>query len=71
MPLMNSYQRVYLLLDNDAAGRGASKRLLSLSRIFQDLSSDYQDSKDLNDQLMKEKKAEQQYVWRRGRTLRI
>src|ERR1017187_9545399 len=67
MPLISSYQRVYLLLDNDAAGRGASKRLLSLSRIFQDLSSDYQDSQDLNEQLMKEKKAEQQYVWRRGR----
>jgi DNA primase len=67
MPLMNSYETVYLLLDNDAAGRGARGRLLSLSGSFQDLSDQYQDSKDLNEQLMKEKKAEQEYVWRRGR----
>lgn len=56
IPLISSYQRVYLLLDNDAAGRGASKRLLSLSSMFQDLSSHYPDCKDLNEQLMKEKK---------------
>ena len=56
MPLISSYQKVYLLLDNDAAGRDASKRLLSRSSMVQDLSSNYRDCKDLNEQLMKEKK---------------
>src|ERR1019366_711215 len=41
MHFISSYQRVYLLLDNDAAGRDVSKRLLSLSHKFQDLSSSY------------------------------
>jgi DNA primase len=56
IPFISNYQRVYLLLDNDTAGREASKRLLSRSSIVQDLSSHYRDSKDLNEQIMKEKK---------------
>jgi DNA primase len=67
MPFMNSYERVYLLLDNDPAGRAGMKRLLSLSHRFLDLSDYYQDSKDLNEKLMKEKKAEQQQVHWSGR----
>ena len=66
LPFMNNYERVYLLFDNDAAGKNGMKQLLSISQKFLDLSHYYQDSKDLNEKLMKEKKAEQQQQVRWG-----
>ncbi len=67
IPFMNNYERVYILLDNDPAGRAGTKRLINLSHKFFDLSHHYQYSKDLNEWLMKEKEYEQQPVCRRGR----
>jgi DNA primase len=69
IPFMNNYERVYLLLDNDPAGRAGTKRLLSLSHKFLDLSHHYQYSKDLNEWLMKEKESEQNHVYRSGRRM--
>lgn len=56
METMENYGLVYLLLDRDEAGKDAMKRLLSLSPKYQDLSHKYENSKDLNEWLVKEKK---------------
>jgi len=68
-PVMEQHERVYLLLDNDAAGKNCVKRALSLSHKYNDLSNRYQHDKDINEWLMKEKKSEQHHVRRGGRRL--
>ena len=68
-PVMEQHERVYLLLDNDAAGKNCAKRALSLSHQYNDLSNRYEEDKDINEWLMKEKKPEQQHVRRSGRRL--
>jgi len=68
-PVMEQHERVYLLLDNDAAGKNCSKDALGLSHKYNDLSNRYQQDKDINEWLMKEKKSEQQQVRRSGRRL--
>ena len=68
-PAMEQHERIYLLLDNDAAGKNCVKRALGLSHKYNDLSNRYQRDKDINEWLMKEKKSEQQQVRRSGRRL--
>lgn len=65
METMENYEQVYLLLDRDEAGRNGMKRLLSLSPKFLDLSHKYENSKDPNEWLVKEKMLEIKPV-RRG-----
>lgn len=54
-PVMESYQKVYLFLDNDAAGSTCTKIAMDLSTQFLNMASKYSPHKDLNDWLMKEK----------------
>ena len=68
-PAMEQHERIYLLLDNDAAGKNCTKNALGLSYKYNDLSIKYQQDKDINEWLMKEKKSEQHYVHRSGRRL--
>jgi len=68
-PVMEQHERVYLLLDNDAAGKNCVKRALGLSHKYNDLSNRYQQDKDINEWLMKEKKSEQHHIHRSGRRL--
>ena len=68
-PVMEQHERIYLLLDNDAAGKNCTKHALGLSYKYNDLSIKYQQEKDINEWLMKEKKSEQHYVHRSGRRL--
>ncbi|MDQ2720452.1 MAG: toprim domain-containing protein [Bacteroidota bacterium] len=68
-PVMEQHERIYLLLDNDEAGKNCTKHALSLSYKYYDLSNKYEQDKDLNEWLMKEKKSEQHLVHRRGRRL--
>ena len=68
-PVMEQHERIYLLLDNDAAGKNCTKRALGLSYKYNDLSDRYQQGKDINEWLMKEKKTEQHLVHRSGRRL--
>jgi hypothetical protein len=56
---MNGYERIYLMLDNDEAGKGGLKQLLSLSPRYMDLSHHYQYHKDLNEMLKHEIKIEE------------
>ncbi len=65
--VMEQHERIYLLLDNDDAGKNCTKHALSLSYKYYDLSNKYQQDKDLNEWLMKEKKSEQHLVHRVGR----
>jgi DNA primase len=62
METMENYGQVYLLLDNDTAGKNAMKRLLSLSPRYQDLSHKYENSKDPNEWLVKEKTHEVKHI---------
>ena len=68
-PVMEQHERIYLLLDHDAAGKNCTKRALGLSYKYNDLSTKYQQDKDINEWLMKEKKSEQHPVHRSGRRL--
>lgn len=68
-PVMEQHERIYLLLDNDAAGKNCTKRALGLSHKYNDLSNKYQQHKDINEWLMKEKKSERHYIRRSGRRL--
>ena len=68
-PVMEQHERIYLLLDNDTAGKNCTKRALGLSHKYSDLSYEYRQEKDINEWLMKEKKSEQHYVHRSGRRL--
>jgi hypothetical protein len=47
------------MLDNDEAGKGGLKQLLSLSPRYMDLSHHYQNHKDLNEMLKHEIKIEE------------
>ncbi|WP_346237356.1 toprim domain-containing protein [Niabella insulamsoli] len=66
MPLMQQYDRVYLLLDNDSAGKHATSLALKRSQNFIDLSHKYGLHKDLNEWLVKEKALAQQRLYSRG-----
>ena len=66
---MEQHERIYSLLDNDAAGKNCTKRALGLSHKYNDLSNKYQQHKDINEWLMKEKKTDQHLVHRSGRRL--
>ncbi len=66
-PVMEQHERIYLLLDNDPAGKNCTKRALGLSYKYNDLSDQYQQDKDINEWLMKEKESEQHHVYRSGR----
>lgn len=55
MSLMHEHDRVYLLLDNDAAGRSRTASALQQSQKFSDLSHKYANTKDINEWLVKEK----------------
>jgi hypothetical protein len=66
-PVMEQHERIYLLLDNDDAGKNCTKRALGLSYKYNDLSDKYQQDKDINEWLMKEKESEQHHVYRSGR----
>ncbi|MEO6844595.1 MAG: toprim domain-containing protein [Ginsengibacter sp.] len=66
-PAMEQHERIYLLLDNDTAGKNCAKRALCLSHKYNDLSYKYHEEKDINEWLMKEKKSEQHHVHRSGR----
>ena len=68
-PVMEQHERIYLLLDNDTAGKNCAKRALGLSHKYNDLSEKYQQDKDINEWLVKEKKSEQHLVHRSGRRL--
>lgn len=68
-PVMEQHERVYLLLDNDAAGKNCATRALALSHQYNDLSNRYQQDKDINEWLMKEKKSEEHHIHRSGRRL--
>ncbi len=68
-PVMEQHERIYLLLDNDAAGKNCTKRALGLSHKYNDLSNKYQQHKDINEWLMKEKKSERHYIRPSGRRL--
>ena len=68
-PVMEQHERIYLLLDNDAAGKNCTKHALGLSHKYNDLSNKYQQDKDINEWLMKEKKSEQHHIRRSGRRL--
>jgi hypothetical protein len=50
--LMEQHEKVYLLLDNDAAGKNYTNMAMSLSPIYENLSSHYQNHKDLNEWLV-------------------
>lgn len=67
--VMEQHERIYLLLDNDASGKNCTKRALGLSYKYNDLSIKYQQYKDINEWLMKEKKSEQYHIRRSGRRL--
>lgn len=60
METMDGYGMVYLMLDRDEAGKNCMKRLLSLSPKYQDLSHKYEDCKDPNEWLVKQKTHEVQ-----------
>ena len=66
-PVLEQHERIYLLLDNDTAGKDCTKRALGLSYKYNDLSEKYLQEKDINEWLMKEKKSEQHYVQLSGR----
>ena len=68
-PVMEQHERIYLLLDNDAAGRNCTKNALGLSYKYNDLSIKYQQDKDINEWLMKEKEPEHYQFHRSGRRL--
>jgi DNA primase len=68
-PVMEQHERIYLLLDNDAAGQNCTKHALSLSYKYNDLSDQYQQEKDINEWLMKKKESEQHPVYRSGRRM--
>lgn len=68
-PVMEKHERIYLLLDNDTAGKNCTKLALGLSYKYNDLSIKYQQHKDINEWLMKEKKSEQHHIRRSGRRL--
>lgn len=55
MPLMHEHDRVYLLLDNDAAGKSRTASALQQSQKFSDFSHKYANAKDINEWLVKEK----------------
>ncbi|GGH25169.1 DNA primase [Sphingobacterium alkalisoli] len=48
-PIMEAYIEVWLFLDNDTAGQNCSRYATSLSAVYNDQSSLYQNHKDLND----------------------
>ena len=66
---MEQHERIYLLLDNDTAGKNCTKQARSLSYKYNDLSYKYGQDKDINEWLMKEKKSEQHHIRRSGRRL--
>ena len=68
-PAMEQHERIYLLLDNDSAGKNCTKRARSLSHKYNDLSYKYGQNKDINEWLMKEKKSEQHHTRRSVRRL--
>lgn len=70
MPLMNEHDRVYLLLDNDAAGNSRTASALQQSQKFIDLSHKYASAKDINEWLVKEKTHAQEQVLNRSFGLR-
>jgi len=68
-PVMEQHERIYLLLDNDAAGEICTRRALRLSYKYSDLSDRYRQGKDINEWLMKEEKTAQHLVHLSGRRL--
>jgi hypothetical protein len=68
-PVMEQHERIYILLDNDDAGKNCTKHALALSYQYNDLSDQYQQYKDINEWLMKKKESEQHHVYRRGRRM--
>jgi 5S rRNA maturation endonuclease (ribonuclease M5) len=60
IPLIEEHKKVYLLLDNDKAGKSFTSFALKRSLKYTDLSDQYKDSKDLNEWLVKGKNYEQQ-----------
>ena len=51
--VMKAHQEIYLLLDNDTAGKNCVQKAMALSEKYKDLSSHYLPHKDLNEWLMK------------------
>ena len=51
-PLLDKYQKIYSYLDNDPAGKEATKRLKESSIALLDCSFSFGDCKDLNENLM-------------------
>jgi hypothetical protein len=54
LPIMQEHEKVYLLLDNDNAGKNCASQALKISSKFEDLSNHYQQYKDINEWLMQE-----------------
>ena len=53
LPILNEYSQVYCHLDNDTAGRMATKQIMTaLENKCFDAASEYVEYKDLNDYLM-------------------
>jgi uncharacterized protein YmfQ (DUF2313 family) len=48
-PVMEQHERIYLILDNDAAGKNYSKRELCLSNKYNNFSEKHQQDKDINE----------------------
>ena len=66
VPLMQEHEKVYLLLDNDKAGKNCASQALKISPKFEDLSSHYENYKDINEWLVKEKNIELQQIQQRS-----
>ena len=52
LPLPKKYQKIYSYLDNDPAGKEATRKLKESSMALTDCSSSYRDYKDLDEKLM-------------------
>ena len=71
IPLINSYERAYIMLDNDIAGKKALQSLLTKSPNCIDLSQHYKGHKDLNEMLMKEKNLIQRETFHKKNKIKI
>jgi len=66
--LMEKYGRIHLVLDNDAAGRSHTRKVLEWSDKYIDRSDFYSQHKDLNDWLKNNRQEPRQQL-RRGRSI--
>jgi len=67
-PLMEKYERIHLVLDNDAAGKMHTRKALGWSDKYIDRSDFYSQHKDLNDWLKSNRQEPRQQL-RRGRSI--